>query len=52
VISDRTRGLIIGATEGAYPLGSAADPEKIHKAMDSVQPDRSGGHGSMPLDSW
>lgn len=36
VISDRAHGLIIGATEGAYPLGSAADPEKIKRLLDSA----------------
>jgi hypothetical protein len=36
VISDRAHGLIIGATEGAYPLGSAADPEKIRRLLDSA----------------
>lgn len=36
VISDRAHGLIIGATEGAYPLGSAADPEKIKRLLESA----------------
>lgn len=36
VISDRAHGLIIGASEGAYPLGSAADPEKIKRLLDSA----------------
>lgn len=36
VISDRAHGLIIGATEGAYPLGSAADPQKLIRLLDAV----------------
>ncbi|MEU4365348.1 hypothetical protein [Promicromonospora sp. NPDC023987] len=36
VISDRAHGLIIGATEGAYPLGSAANPEKIKRLLESA----------------
>lgn len=36
VISDRAHGLIIGATEGAYPLGSAADPQKLIRLLDTV----------------
>lgn len=36
VISDRAHGLIIGATEGAYPLGSAADPQKLVRLLDTV----------------
>ncbi|WP_139084227.1 hypothetical protein [Nesterenkonia sp. F] len=33
VISDRAHGLIIGATEGACPIGSAADPQKIERLL-------------------
>lgn len=33
VISDRAHGLIIGATEGACPIGSAADPQKIARLL-------------------
>lgn len=33
VISDRAHGLIIGATEGAYPIGSAANPQKITRIL-------------------
>ncbi|SDT47385.1 hypothetical protein [Microlunatus soli] len=33
VVSDRAHGLIIGATEGAYPLGTAADPQKITRLL-------------------
>lgn len=33
VVSDRAHGLIIGATEGAYPIGSAADPQKISRLL-------------------
>lgn len=34
VVSDRAHALIMGATEGAYPLGSAADPGKIRRLLD------------------
>lgn len=34
VVSDRAHGLIIGATEGAYPVGSAADPQKISRMLE------------------
>lgn len=33
VISDRAHGLIIAATEGAYPIGSAANPQKIKRLL-------------------
>lgn len=33
VISDRAHGLIIGATEGSFPIGSAADPQKIARLL-------------------
>lgn len=33
VISDRAHGLIIGASEGAYPIGSAATPQKIARLL-------------------
>lgn len=33
VVSDRAHALIMGATEGAYPLGSAADPQKIERIL-------------------
>lgn len=33
VISDRAHGLIIGATEGAFPIGSAANPEKLKRIL-------------------
>lgn len=36
VVSDRAHGLIIGATEGAYPVGSAADPQKLQRLLDAV----------------
>jgi len=32
-LSDRAHGLIIAASEGAYPIGSAADPQKIHRLL-------------------
>lgn len=36
VVSDRAHALIIGATEGAYPIGTAADPQKIRRLLDVV----------------
>ncbi len=36
VISDRAHGLIIGATEGAYPIGSGSDPHKISRLLTAV----------------
>lgn len=33
VVSDRAHGLIIGASEGAYPIGSAANPQKIARLL-------------------
>lgn len=36
VVSDRAHGLIIAASEGAYPIGSAADPQKIHRLLDTA----------------
>jgi len=36
VISDRAHGLIIGATEGAYPVGSGSDPQKIRRLVEGV----------------
>ncbi|WP_300680143.1 hypothetical protein [Nocardioides sp.] len=33
VVSDRAHGLIIAATEGAVPVGSAADPEKLSRML-------------------
>ncbi|WP_242086123.1 hypothetical protein [Microbacterium lacticum] len=36
VISDRAHGLIIGATEGAYPIGSGSDPQKIARLLTAV----------------
>lgn len=36
VISDRAHGLIIGGTEGACPIGSAADPQKIKRLLDAA----------------
>lgn len=36
VISDRAHGLIMGATEGAYPIGSGSDPHKISRLLTSV----------------
>lgn len=36
VISDRAHGLIMGATEGAYPIGSGSDPHKISRLLAAV----------------
>lgn len=36
VVSDRAHGLIIGATEGAFPIGSATDPQKIARLLSAV----------------
>lgn len=36
VISDRAHGLIMGATEGAYPIGSGSDPQKIARLLTAV----------------
>src|SRR5690606_6786434 len=36
VVSDRAHGLIIAATEGAYPIGSGANPHKISRLLDEV----------------
>lgn len=36
VLSDRAHALIIGATEGAQPLGSAGAPQKITRMMDAA----------------
>lgn len=37
VISDRAHALIIGATEGAWPMGSAAQPQKITRILEVAQ---------------
>lgn len=36
VVSDRAHGLIIGATEGAFPIGSGSDPHKISRLLTAV----------------
>lgn len=36
VISDRAHGLIMGATEGAQPIGSGSDPHKISRLLAAV----------------
>ncbi|MDN3442790.1 hypothetical protein [Microbacterium sp. APC 3901] len=36
VISDRAHGLIMGASEGAYPIGSGSDPHKISRLLAAV----------------
>ena len=37
VVSDRAHALIIGATEGAWPVGSAAQPQKIARIMGAAR---------------
>lgn len=44
VVSDRAHGLVMGATEGAYPVGSSADPEKISRMLRVVGLDELTGH--------
>ncbi|MFT4214404.1 MAG: hypothetical protein QM622_06465 [Microbacterium sp.] len=44
VVSDRAHGLIIGATEGAYPMGSGSDPQKISRLLAAVGLDGLVGH--------
>lgn len=36
VISDRAHALILGATEGAVPVGSAQDPEKVRRILETA----------------
>lgn len=36
VVSDRAHGLIMGATEGAFPVGSGSDPQKISRLLAAV----------------
>ena len=36
VVSDRAHALIMAATEGAYPVGSAVDPQKIDRLLRAV----------------
>ncbi len=36
VVSDRAHGLIMGATEGAQPIGSGSDPHKISRLLTAV----------------
>ncbi len=33
VVSDRAHALIMGASEGAYPIGTASDPQKIERIL-------------------
>lgn len=48
VVSDRAHALIMGATEGAYPIGSAADPQKIERVLRAASIDNlTGSHESM-----
>lgn len=48
VISDRAHALIIGATEGAWPVGSAAQPQKIARILDAAQVGRfTGDHDGL-----
>lgn len=44
VISDRAHGLIIGATEGACPIGSAANSQKIERLLAPAGLDELVGH--------
>ncbi len=44
VVSDRAHGLVMGATEGAYPVGSSADPEKLSRMLRVVGLDELTGH--------
>ncbi len=46
VVSDRAHALIMGATEGAYPLGSAADPQKIIRLLTTAGVGALTGHHS------
>jgi hypothetical protein len=46
VVSDRAHALIMGATEGAYPLGTAADPQKIRRLLDTAGIGTLTGHHS------
>lgn len=36
VVSDRAHGLIIGASEGSYPMGSGSDPQKIARLLSAA----------------
>lgn len=48
VVSDRAHALIMGATEGAYPLGTATDPGKIRRLLDIAGIGRlTGDHGGL-----
>lgn len=44
VVSDRAHALIMGATEGAYPLGTAADPQKIERLLTTAGVGELTGH--------
>lgn len=49
VVSDRAHGLILGATEGAYPVGSADDPQKIARILAAAGlGDLVGRHDQLP----
>lgn len=55
VVSDRAHALIMGATEGAYPLGSATDPNKIERILAAAGVARLTGHHdrlSERADQW
>lgn len=50
VISDRAHALILGATEGAYPVGTATDPGKIVRILKQAGLDAlTGGHDGIAL---
>ncbi len=49
VVSDRAHALILGATEGAYPIGSAADPQKISRMLDVAHiAELTGSYDALP----
>lgn len=50
VVSDRAHALIMGATEGAVPLGTAADPQKIQRILDAAGVGDLTGHHSTFAD--
>ena len=48
VVSDRAHALIMGATEGAYPIGTAVDPQKIQRLLAAVGLDAlTGSHDNL-----
>ncbi|UGS26392.1 polysaccharide pyruvyl transferase family protein [Microbacterium resistens] len=48
VVSDRAHALIMGATEGAYPIGTAVDAQKLHRLLDTADVGRlTGTHDDL-----